>query len=188
MIRRQIRNLTAEQTGEQTGERAPMELIARGTVQYNASVRRLSGITSNSKVQGPMSYSTDIDHDHQLINVTYRGNVSIRSRSDAHQETLLLLAETGYRHILIDYSAALPQVESFDDINRFVSRVSGDPVLRRCRIAFVGRRGQLFNTTVETLAGARHYPFKRHYDRDSAIGWLGDPFEPTRQDRSGPGD
>lgn len=121
-----------------------------------------------------MAYAVATDHPRRLVDVRYTETVSIESRARAYQETLALLAPTGYRRILIDYVDAKPQAESFDDINAFASAISSDPILRQCRIAFVGARGQQFNTAVEALAAARHYPFKRFHDRDQALAWLSD--------------
>jgi len=120
-----------------------------------------------------LAYTVRVDHRHDLVDVQYTGSVTIASRTHAYQETLELLADTGYRRILIDYVEARPQAERIVDISTFVRRISCDPLLHVCRIAFVGRNGQLFNATVEVLAEARHYPFRRFHDRESALEWLG---------------
>jgi hypothetical protein len=119
-----------------------------------------------------MSHTVRADHDRRLIDVCYTGCVTIAHRTEAYHRTLVLLDKTGYRRIVIDYTRARPQAESFGDINNFVNLISTDPVLQQCRIAFVGKPQQLFNTTVETLADARHYPFKRFHDREAAFAWL----------------
>lgn len=127
-----------------------------------------------------MAYALTTDHQHQLIDVRYSHTVSIESRARAYQETLTLLAPTGYRRIMIDYVQAKAQAELFADINAFATAVSSDPVLRQCRIAFVGAPGQQFNTAVEALAEARHYPFRRFHERDPALAWLLTPRAPGK--------
>lgn len=109
---------------------------------------------------------------HGLIAVRYRDNVTIESRLQAMRETLLLLGETGFRRILIDYVAAVHHVATFAESNAFASTIAHHPVLRQCRIAFVGSRGQQFNAVVETLADARRYPFRRFFDPQTALSWL----------------
>jgi hypothetical protein len=120
-----------------------------------------------------LAYTVRVDHHHGLVDVRYTGSVTIASRTQAYRETLVLLEQTGCRCILIDYVDALPQAERIADISAFVRQIACDPLLHACRIAFVGRRGQLFNATVEVLAEARHYPFRRFHDRESALEWLG---------------
>lgn len=119
-----------------------------------------------------MSHTVSADAARRLVDVSYAGCVTIAHRTEAYRRTSELLERTGYRRILIDYTHARPQAEAFDDINAFVSVISSDPVLQQCRIAFVGKPRQLFNATVEMLADARHYPFKRLHDRESALAWL----------------
>lgn len=119
-----------------------------------------------------MTYSVAPHATHRLIDVRYRGNVSIAERSAAHEETRVLLVQTGFLRILIDYTDAQPTSEPFATTAAFVNRISSDPLLRPCKIAFVGQPAQFFNVTVETLADVRHYPFKRFYDRSAALEWL----------------
>lgn len=119
-----------------------------------------------------MSHTVTVDDGGRLVDVHYSGCVTVAHRTRAYRQTRELLDGTGYRRILIDYTLARPQAESFGDLNAFVSLISSDPVLQQCRIAFVGESQQLFNATVETLADARHYPFRRFHDRGSALAWL----------------
>lgn len=119
-----------------------------------------------------MAHAVSTDEARALINVNYSGIVSMEHRLDAMQQTLVLLASTRFKRILIDYLEATHQPASFESSNAFAATISNDPVLRHCRIAFVGGRRQQFNAVVETLADARRYPFRRFYDRETAIGWL----------------
>ncbi|MBW3549261.1 MAG: hypothetical protein KY442_00155 [Proteobacteria bacterium] len=129
-----------------------------------------------------MAYTVSTDDGHELIDVRYRGCVSIGSRIQAMNETLVLLDSTGYRRIMVDYLEAKAHLDSLASASAFASLISSDPQLRQCRITFVGSRTQQFNAVVETLADARHYPFKRFYDRASALAWLlssASRFEPA---------
>lgn len=119
-----------------------------------------------------MAHAVITDETYELIDVRYRGSVSVADRLDAFRQSLALLGGTGYRRLLIDYLDAQHQLGTFDQINAFASTISNDPVLRQCRIAFVGNRSQQFNATVETLADARRYPFQRFFDRTAALAWL----------------
>lgn len=119
-----------------------------------------------------MAHAVHTDEARALIEVCYSGHVSVEQRLDAMQQTLALLACTQFDRILIDYLDATHQPTSFASSNAFAATISNHPVLRHCRIAFVGGRRQQFNAVVEMLADARRYPFRRFYDRDSAIRWL----------------
>lgn len=119
-----------------------------------------------------MAYEVSTNHQHQLIDVCYTGCVTIESRIAAMDETLALLDSTGYRRILIDYIEARAQLDSLASLSSFATLISSNAQLRQCRITFVGRQNQQFNAVIETLAEARHYPFRRFYDRESAIAWL----------------
>lgn len=119
-----------------------------------------------------MAYEVSTNHERQLIDVRYSGCVSIENRVTAMNETLGLLDRTGYRRILIDYNQAQTHMDSMASMSRFATLISSNAQLRQCRITFVGDRNQQFNAVIETLADARHYPFRRFYDRESAIAWL----------------
>jgi hypothetical protein len=119
-----------------------------------------------------MAHEVSTDETHRMINVRYRGNISIDTRRQAMHETLALLEASGFRRILIDYVDAQYHLGTFAESNAFASTISNQPLLRQCRIAFVGSQGQQFNAVIETLADARRYPFRRFFDRESALAWL----------------
>lgn len=119
-----------------------------------------------------MTFAVELDADHALVRVTYRGTVSIEQRSSAMDRTLALLEQTGYRRILIGFEEALLGGDGLPATNAFATRVATNAALRQCRIAFVGPPSNRFNVAVENLARARGYGFERFFEYEPALAWL----------------
>jgi len=107
-----------------------------------------------------------------LVLVRYHGSVDVAQRSAALQATLHAITGTGYRRVLVDFDHADPSPEPLATVSAFATRLATDPVLRSCRIAFLGHERQRFNTVVETLSLARGYGARRFHDRTAAMQWL----------------
>lgn len=119
-----------------------------------------------------MAYTVTRDDQLQLVNVRYFDRVTVAQRGAAMDETLVILGESDLRCIVIDFDEALTGSDLFQDTNAFATRVATEPMLRQCRIAFVGAATNRFNNVLEPLSDARGYGFKRFFDRPSAIAWL----------------
>lgn len=120
-----------------------------------------------------MAYTVTRDEQLQLIDVRYFDRVTIAQRSAAMDETLVILRETDLRRIAIDFDEARVGSDLFQDTNAFATRVATEPLLRQCRIAFIGAASNRFNAVLEPLSDARGYGFRRFFDRTSALAWLG---------------
>ncbi len=119
-----------------------------------------------------MAYAVTRNDPLQLVDVQYAGSVSVTQRGAAMDETLLILGATGIRRIVIDYDQARLRDDPVATMSAFATRIATNAELRRCHIAFIGRRGHQFNMTIELLSSARGYGARRFFDRDSALEWL----------------
>ena len=119
-----------------------------------------------------MPYTMQLDPARGLLDLRYHGVVSIAQRLQAASEALPLLRESGVRRILIDLMAATAAPDTIDDFRAFTARITGEPLFRQSRTAFVAPPVNYTNHLVEVLADAHHYPFSRFVDRDAAIDWL----------------
>ncbi|WP_166211978.1 hypothetical protein [Cognatiluteimonas telluris] len=125
-----------------------------------------------------MPYTMQLDRDRGLLDLRYHGVVSIAQRLQAADEAVPLLRESGVRRILIDLIGAVAAPDAIDDFRAFATRITGEPVFRQSRTAFIAPPVNYTNHLIEVLVDAHHYPFSRFVDRDAAIAWLlGD--EPT---------
>jgi len=119
-----------------------------------------------------MPYTMQLDPARGLLDLRYHGVVSIAQRLQAAEEALPLLRDSGVRRILIDLMQALAAPDTIDDFRAFTARITGEPLFRQSRTAFVAPPVNYTNHLVEVLADAHHYPFSRFVDRDAAIDWL----------------
>ena len=119
-----------------------------------------------------MAYEVTCNDPLQLVDVRYFDCVSVEQRGAAMDETLVILRDTGSRRIAIDYDQARLRDDPVATMSAFATRIATSAELRRCHIAFIGRRGHQFNNTIETLSSARGYGARRFFDRDSALAWL----------------
>lgn len=119
-----------------------------------------------------MPYTLQLDRELGLLDLRYRGVVSIAQRLQAADEALPMLRESGVRRILIDLMQAEAAPDGIDDFRAFVARITTEPVFRQSRTAFVAPPVKYTNHLIEVLADAHHYPFSRFVDRQEAIDWL----------------
>ena len=119
-----------------------------------------------------MPYDLDLDPDRELLDLRYRGVVSVTQRMEAWERAKPLLDRSGFRRILIDLSGAIAAHEPLLNTRRFVERLVREPLLLQSRTAFVAPPVHPANHLIELLAAAHHYPFARFGDRDTAIAWL----------------
>ena len=119
-----------------------------------------------------MPYTMQLDPARGLLDLRYHGVVSIAQRLQAAEEALPLLRDSGARRILIDLMQAVAAPDTIDDFRAFTARITGEPLFRQSRTAFVAPPVNYTNHLVEVLADAHHYPFSRFVDRAAAIDWL----------------
>jgi hypothetical protein len=119
-----------------------------------------------------MPYTMQLDPARGLLDLRYHGVVSIAPRLQAAEEARPLLRDSGARRILIDLMQAVAAPDTIDDFRAFTARITGEPLFRQSRTAFVAPPVNYTNHLVEVLADAHHYPFSRFVDRDAAIEWL----------------
>jgi len=119
-----------------------------------------------------MPYTLQLDEVRGLLDLRYHGVVSVAQRQRAADEALPLLRQSGLRRILIDLMQAVAAQDSIDDFRTFAARITGEPLFRQSRTAFVAPPVNYTNHLIEVLADAHHYPFSRFVDRDEAIAWL----------------
>jgi hypothetical protein len=119
-----------------------------------------------------MPYTMQLDPARGLLDLRYHGVVSIAQRLQAAEEALPLLRDSGARRNLIDLMQAVAPPDTIDDFRAFTARITGEPLFRQSRTAFVAPPVNYTNHLVEVLADAHHYPFSRFVDRDAAIEWL----------------
>ena len=67
---------------------------------------------------------------------------------------------------------AVAAQDPIDAFRAFAARITGEPLFRQSRTAFVALPVNYTNHLIEVLADAHHYPFSRFVDRDLAIAWL----------------
>lgn len=119
-----------------------------------------------------MPYTMQLDTERGMLDLRYHGVVSVAQRMQAADEALPLLRDSGVRRILIDLMAAVAAPDAIDDFRAFAARISGEPIFRQSRTAFVAPPVNYTNHLIEVLVDARHYPFSRFVDRQEAIAWL----------------
>lgn len=119
-----------------------------------------------------MPYTLQLDEVRGLLDLRYHGVVSIAQRHRAADEAVPLLRASGLRRILIDLMQAVAAQDSIDDFRAFAARITGEPLFRQSRTAFVAPPVNYTNHLIEVLADAHHYPFSRFVDRDEALAWL----------------
>ena len=119
-----------------------------------------------------MPYSLHLDASNGLLDLRYTGVVSAAQRFEAWSEAAPMLAASGARRILIDLTEATAAHEPLQNMQRFVNRLTHEPLLLESRTAFVAPPAHPVNHLVELLAAAHHYPFARFRDREAALAWL----------------
>lgn len=119
-----------------------------------------------------MPYTLQLDRARAMLDLRYHGVLSIAQRLQAADEALTVLRESGARRILIDLMDAVAAPDAIDDFRAFATRITGEPLFRQSRTAFVAPPVNYTNHLIEVLIDAHHYPFSRFVDREAAIRWL----------------
>ncbi len=119
-----------------------------------------------------MPYTLSIDTENQVLEVRYHGIVPMAQRIEAWHESKPILQDSGIRRIMIDLLQAAPAQEPLDAYRGFAAMILNEPLLLASRTAFVAPFAHPINHLVEVLTDARHYPFSRFADRESALAWL----------------
>jgi hypothetical protein len=118
-----------------------------------------------------MAYKLSLPREHEILLLTYDGDVTYRERLDALGDMASILEATSVRQILVDFSQARLVVD--DDIGRvdFIARSAVSPTLNGCRVAMLGLSREDGRST-ETTAQIRKLDLAFFDDRDVAIRWL----------------
>ena len=119
-----------------------------------------------------MPFTVTADPRHLLDKVMYFGAIVVAERLAAMQQGSQLLAQTQYRRVMVDLSAATIVPETLDRGNAFAARPSIAPSLRNSRLAYVVQPHAPANRVIEAMASARHLALRRFHDEASAVRWL----------------
>ena len=119
-----------------------------------------------------MPYTLQLDPTRAYLDVHYHGVVAVAQRTQAMDEALQILRDSGVRRILIDLTQATAADEPVEHFSAFATRITSEPLLLQSRTAFVAPRVHYINYMIEVLADARHYPFSRFTEREAALAWL----------------
>lgn len=117
-------------------------------------------------------HSIDVDRTAEFVTVHFSGLVAVAERGRALEEVVVVLADTGYQRVLVDFWDADFAVDDFASSNAFASRLAFDETLRRCRIAYLIKPGARANPIVEALADARGFSCRRFDGRRRVMHWL----------------
>ncbi len=117
-------------------------------------------------------YSIDVNRTAAFASIRFSGLIAVAERGRALEEAMVVFADTGYRQVLVDFSAADFAVDDFDSSNALASRLAFNATLHSCRIAYLTKPGARVNPVVEALAAARGLSFRRFDERQRAMDWL----------------
>jgi hypothetical protein len=125
-----------------------------------------------------MSHEVETNPYLGLIVCTLWGLVWMEERHEALDATLAQIEPGKPYRILVDMLGASCANDSLDASSAFAQRLSSERALRGCRIAYLYVDGQRINHSVERLAEAREFRFRRFSATTDALDWLLSP--PTR--------
>lgn len=120
-----------------------------------------------------MSHTITVDPQLQLVEVVYRGPLTLGARLAAMREGAELLARHGFLRVLVDLRDAIVAAEPDGpepDLSRSVAQA---PLVAGSRLAYLARPHQVANLRAETMAAARHRGLRHFTTRDEALRWLG---------------
>jgi len=124
-----------------------------------------------------MSYSITADEENHIIFVNYTNTVSISEREAAVSELSTLCSDVDYKRILVDLREARLIINNPEEQDEFVTRLSLNPVLKKCKTVYLSTTTHDNNFFIELLARARHFNCKHCTDMDVAYEWLLDKNE-----------
>lgn len=119
-----------------------------------------------------MSYSITADEENQIIFVNYTDDVSIEEREAAVGEITKLNSDVDYNRILVDLREARLIINNPAEQDEFVTRLSLNPVLKKCKTVYLSNTEHDNNFFIELLARARHFNCKHCTSIDVAYDWL----------------
>lgn len=108
----------------------------------------------------------------RLVTCAFRGKVCVEERCDAIDAVLATVDATGFTRLLVDFSDADLVVEDLQQLQKLARRLSQDPTLARCRIAYLTPPVLHWDPAVEILAHGRGFHAERFARRDGALDWL----------------
>jgi hypothetical protein len=106
-----------------------------------------------------------------VVAATLHGDVHFDERHHVIDEVVAAAQTAGISKILIDLSLARIAADGLDAAYRYANRLSRDPYLANCRVAYVGRPTQ-HDPAVEILAVGKGYEAERFTSREAALAWL----------------
>ena len=133
-----------------------------------------------------MHHSIEVSSYMGLAAVTLCGEISATDRLRVLDETLGRLEPGRAYGILIDLQRARATPDTFEACNRLATRLSEEPRLRACRVAYVYSHPGNANPVVERLAEARRFRFRRFVVVSDAIDWLLTPKRTRVAPHAGP--
>lgn len=126
-----------------------------------------------------MPYTVSVDHEHQLIEVVYSGQITISTRVCAMEDGAVLLESHCYSRVLVDLREAVTAAEPLNLGNSFATRMAQTPRVRDSRMAYLMLPHQHSNRLIEIMASARHLSLDHFTDRAAALAWLLGDAPPT---------
>ncbi|KGQ19591.1 hypothetical protein LF41_2529 [Lysobacter dokdonensis DS-58] len=125
-----------------------------------------------------MPYEVDVNQYLGLTVCTLWGLVWVEERQAALDEVIAEMEEGRPYRILVDMIGASCANDSFATSSAFAQRLATERKLKGCRIAYLYPDNARINLSVERLAEARDFKFRRFTTTTEALDWLLSP--PTR--------
>lgn len=121
-----------------------------------------------------MPHQVHILPDAQVLELAFTGDVTIADRRAGLDEILVLLDDTGYRRVLVNFLRGTPALASLEESKRHAANLARVYAsFKGISIAYVGPDiATRAPSPVEVLAAARGYFYERFTDRDMALHWL----------------
>lgn len=119
-----------------------------------------------------MAWDVEINHYMNLAVVTLWGRVSMAERSRALDDLLARIEGGRPYRILVDMIGAMAAPDSAQDVQAHVDRLSGVPLFRDSRVAYLYPDGGRANAALEQHAQFRALPCRRFVAVNDALDWL----------------
>jgi hypothetical protein len=119
-----------------------------------------------------MSFTLNVDHEHQLIEVIHVGETPVLSRIESMERGAHLLQAHGFRRVLVDLRQSISAPDTIDVKDAMTRRVANAPLVAGSRLAYLHRAHQHANLLAENMAAARHDALRHFTAREAALAWL----------------
>ena len=119
-----------------------------------------------------MAYTISADHEHNLLYIKYQGDISIVERKSAVIEISAMLDELHFFNILVDLCDANMAADSLEEQDKFASSLSTNPMLSKCKLAYLSNTDLDDNFFIETMAKVRHIKCTHVTKLEDAYDWL----------------